>query len=167
MKKYAFISSILGLWFMTFVFLVIAASKRDDYKEELDGLKCNVIEYETTIDSLSKPVIRQQENINKFIKALAFVESSWNDSIVNPNTDAVGYLQITPIYVDQLNEWGYNYTYEDRFDRYKSIEMFKNTNKILNPEWDLHLALVIHNGRASYAYHQAVFDFYNKLIIDE
>jgi hypothetical protein len=109
------------------------------------------------------PVVKKQLSWNTFIMALAYVESKWNDTVVNPLSGATGFLQLTEVYVDQINIWGYNYSYEDRFNRGKSIEMFEITNKILNPQKDFHLALVIHNPKATIKYHNAVMQKYESL----
>ena len=56
---------------------------------------------------------------------LIFVESSGNDSAVSPDGQCVGCLQLKTIYVDDVNRiLGHTvYTYSDRLDRTKSIEM--------------------------------------------
>ncbi len=134
------------------------------YNDNISYLENVISNQKAVIDSLSVPIIKKEDNWNTFIKALIYIESKNNDNAVNEYTDAVGCLQITKIYVDQLQKWGYNYTYDDRYNRQKSIEMFNITNIILNPDKDLHFALVIHNGRASYNYHLAVFNKYNQLM---
>ena len=60
-----------------------------------------------------------------------YVESSYNDSAYNASEDAVGCLQIRQTMVDDINRIlkrkgsTKRYTYLDRWDRYKSIEMFE------------------------------------------
>jgi hypothetical protein len=129
------------------------------------NIKERLISKQKLIDSLSKPILQQEKEWDLFIKAIGFVESSWNDFAVNESSGASGYLQLTEIYVDQINFWGYNYSYEDRFNRNKSIEMFEITNKILNPERDFHLALVIHNPNGGLVYHNSVMEKYKELCI--
>ena len=62
--------------------------------------------------------------------ALIFIESSNNDSAYRASEDAVGCLQIRKCMVDDINrilkrQKSYTrFTYDDRWLRHKSIEMF-------------------------------------------
>lgn len=60
------------------------------------------------------------------IEAIAQVESERNPKAVSKNGCYVGYLQISKILVNECNDIaGYKkYTYDDRMDRQKSIDMF-------------------------------------------
>ena len=72
------------------------------------------------------------------LKAIAFVESSYNIRAFNNNDGGTGLLQITPIMVYDINRInrlkGVStvYTLEDRFDPYKSIEMYYIFNDYYN-----------------------------------
>lgn len=58
------------------------------------------------------------------IFALAVVESALNPLAIGDNGKAVGYLQITPAVVQDVNEfYKMNYTLEDRFDKEKSKQI--------------------------------------------
>ena len=60
-----------------------------------------------------------------------FVESSYDDSAYNANEDAVGCLQIRKCMVNDVNRIlrkqrsEIRYNYDDRWVRYKSVQMFK------------------------------------------
>ena len=70
-------------------------------------------------------------NEDQMLSALMYVESSNNDSAYNANEDAVGCLQIRKTMVNDVNrilrkrKSPVRFTYEDRWCRYKSINMFK------------------------------------------
>ena len=69
-------------------------------------------------------------NTVHLLSAIMFVESSYNDSAYRANEDAVGCLQIRKCIVDDINrilkrQKSYTrFTYDDRWLRHKSIEMF-------------------------------------------
>lgn len=83
----------------------------------------------------------------------------WQESKgINPNC-----LQITEIYVKELNNRGYTFVYNDVFDRVKSIEMFNAYNEIYNPDKDIIRAIELHNPTASGKYLRDVLLKYNTL----
>lgn len=100
-----------------------------------------------------------------FISALIEVESQGRDSVIGKNND-VGVLQITPIYIEEANRIlsERKYLPGDRFDRYKSIEIFEVINKHHNPERSFHKALKLHNPNAGNEYKEKVFMTYYKLL---
>ena len=72
------------------------------------------------------------------LKAIAFVESSYNTDAVNKDDGGTGLLQITPIMVYDINRINRlrgdstTYSLEDRLDPYKSIEMYYIFNDYYN-----------------------------------
>lgn len=100
-----------------------------------------------------------------FITALAWVESRWDDSAVGTKND-VGYLQITPILVEDANriEGFEMFTLEGRFDRNESIKLFNVIMDNYNPQHDMQLALKIWNPYSKVSYHRAVMNKYNELL---
>ena len=63
---------------------------------------------------------------DQFIFALAIVESSLNPLAIGDNGNAVGYLQITPAVVQDVNNfYGCTYTMDDRLDVAKSVAICK------------------------------------------
>ena len=108
--------------------------------------------------------VTQDEDWSTFIKALAWVESRWDDNAIN-SKQAVGYLQLTPILVKDVNRiiGTNNYTLENRNDRELSIEMFNIIMDNYNPQHDKHLAMKIWNPYAKLSYHRAVMNKYEEL----
>lgn len=109
---------------------------------------------------------KEQVNWEKLIEAIIWRESNGNNRAVNHKTNAVGCMQITPIYLKQCNKIaGYEkYKLSDRYSRSKSIEMFNLYQSHFNPEKDLHLAIKRHNPRANYSYHRDIEKKYKELI---
>ena len=93
---------------------------------------------------LNLHVIKANDEITyeRLINAIAHVESGHNEKAVSPNKKYVGYLQISKVTVDGCNNIvGYKkYTYNDRYDKEKSIEMFYLIQKHYNPNNDIVLA---------------------------
>ena len=99
----------------------------DSLYNQLDSLHkvIDTLQYENEIFDYN--TVSEQE----IISALMYVESSNNDSAYNASEDAVGCLQIRQTMVDDVNrilrkrKSPVRFTYEDRWCRYKSINMFK------------------------------------------
>lgn len=109
---------------------------------------------------------KQTVDWNKLIEAIIWRESRGNDNSVNHKSNAVGCLQITPIYLKQCNKIAGHEKYKlsDRYSRIKSIEMFNLYQSYFNPEKDLHLAIKLHNPSANYSYHRDIEKKYKELI---
>ena len=112
----------------------------------------------------------EKENVDwdKLIEAIIWRESGGDNKAVNRKTNAVGCLQITPIYLRQCNKIAGHKKYKpsDRYSRRKSIEMFNIYQKHFNPNKDLHLAIKLHNPRAGYTYHRDIEKKYKELLND-
>lgn len=82
------------------------------------------------------------------IEAIAQVESERNPNAVSKNGCYVGYLQISKILVNECNNIaGYKkYTYEDRRDRQKSIDMFIDYMEKHNPNGNMERAIRLWNS---------------------
>lgn len=82
------------------------------------------------------------------IDAIAQVESGRNPKVVSKNGTYVGYLQIAPILVRECNRIvGYNkYTYQDRYSKDKSIQMFIDFQEYHNPEGNVEKAIRLWNS---------------------
>lgn len=111
-------------------------------------------------------VEEQKVDWDKLIEAIIWRESRGNDNAINNKTNAAGCMQITPIYLKQCNNIvGHKkYKLSDRYNRRKSIEMFNIYQEHFNPNKDFHLAIKLHNPRASYGYHKDIENKYNELI---
>ncbi len=82
------------------------------------------------------------------IEAIAQVESERNPKAVSRNGCYVGYLQISKILVNECNAIaGFKkYTYEDRKDRQKSIDMFIDFMERHNPSGNMERAIRLWNS---------------------
>lgn len=82
------------------------------------------------------------------IHAIAKTESRLDSTIVSPCGSFVGYLQISKIMVRDCNQRaGYQkFTYDDRFSKEKSIDIFCDVQKHYNPERDKEKAIRLWNG---------------------
>lgn len=82
------------------------------------------------------------------IEAIAQVESERNPNAVSKNGCYVGYLQISKILVNECNNIaGYKkYTYADRKNRQKSIDMFIDFMERHNPNGSMERAIRLWNS---------------------
>ena len=85
--------------------------------------------------------------------ALIYTESEFNPLAVGKSGDW-GLLQITPIYVKEVNRilGEEKYSHEDAFNPEKSMAMFTIMQNHHNPENDIDRAIASHNPTASSAY---------------
>ena len=102
---------------------------------------------------LEKEIYRLPTTWELFVNALIFVESRGDENAVGSKND-VGVLQITPIYVEEVNRiLGKNvYNLEDRYSKEKSLEMFEIIQTYRNPQRDINKAIKLHNPRAGKQY---------------
>lgn len=101
----------------------------------------------------------QNENWEKFLKALILVESNDNPKAIGKTND-VGILQITPIYVKEANRLsGKNFTLDDRYSVEKSLEMFSIIQNHYNPDKDIYMAIKLHNPKAGDWYKNRILSF--------
>lgn len=92
----------------------------DSLHKEIDTLQWekSIFDYNVSYDT-------------EILSAIISVESSNDDNAYNSNEDAVGCLQIRRTMVDDINRIlrrkssPIRFTYQDRWDRYKSIKMFE------------------------------------------
>jgi hypothetical protein len=99
-----------------------------------------------------------------FVQALIHVESESNPNAVGKSDDC-GILQITPIYVKELNRIQSNttYTLQDRFDPKKSLEMFEAMQNYYNPKRDIEKAIKLHNPNAPASYQTKIKNRMNEI----
>ena len=110
-----------------------------------------------------------QDDWGTLIAAISQVESGNNPNSVNGRH--VGVLQISPITVDECNRIlkKKKYTYKDRYNREKSIEMFEIIQHFYNPTKNIDVAIRLWNGGPRYSvkgtarYHAKVKGVYEKL----
>ena len=96
----------------------------------------------------STPEVDLQKKWGTVIQAIAMVESECQPNRVSRNGLYVGYLQISEILVRECNRIvGYEkYTYADRYDKQKSIDMFIDFQERYNPEGNLEKAIRLWNS---------------------
>lgn len=98
------------------------------------------------------------------IEALIQVESEGDRFAVGKAND-VGVLQITPIYLKEVNRILQEdvYTLSERTDIDKSIEMFEIYQSHHNPSKNIEKAIMLHNPRAGKSYLNKVLSEFNKI----
>lgn len=100
-----------------------------------------------------KPLPAQNDGLTEWEVmelAMAYTESKFNPSAVGKDKD-YGILQITPIYVEEVNRLGGDYSHADAFDIDKSLEMFEILQAHHNPERDIKKGISLHNKSKYYA----------------
>lgn len=92
------------------------------------------------------------------LESLVLVESGGDPTARNTATDAVGILQIRPMYVNEVNRivGKQRYTLSDRYSVKKSIEMFQIIQEYYNPQHSVERAIQLHNPTATLNYHDKV-----------
>ena len=123
---------VISIVFLTSIFVITAMVS---YEEQIKDMQHDIEKYENAIDSLINEVDTLNYKLEIWdgipnmstINALIYVESSDNDLAYNESEDAVGCLQIRKTMVNDVNRILKNnfYSYEDRWDREKSIEMLR------------------------------------------
>ncbi len=108
-------------------------------------------------DIIKKEIPPQKTEWDILIEALIQVESEGNPFAVGRSND-VGVLQITPIYVREVNRIMKEdvYSLDQRTDIEKSIEMFEIYQAHHNPEKDILRAIHLHNPGAGSWYRNKV-----------
>ena len=139
MKTYSYNQIGMVLLLISFAMLAIAISYRYDkdtkqLKEEIEYKQFQIDSLCNEIDTLQWEKEIFDYNVSydtEILSAIISVESSNNDSAYRANEDAVGCLQIRKTMVDDINrilrrkKSPVRFTYQDRWNRYKSIKMFE------------------------------------------
>ena len=101
-----------------------------------------------TMTAQSKSQADLQKKWGAVIEAIAMVESECNPKRVSRNGLYVGYLQISEILVRECNRIaGYKkYTYADRYDKQKSINMFIDYQEFHNKTGNMEKAIRLWNS---------------------
>lgn len=105
---------------------------------------------------LNKEIVHKRNYWDPVITAIAKVESSLNTKAVSKSGKYVGYLQIgKPLVIDcnnYLKRIGSKkrFTFDDRFDKQKSIEMFIIYQMKYNKSNSVEKAIRIWNGGSGY-----------------
>lgn len=93
-------------------------------------------------------MIKDSSKLKELIAAIIWYESSNGTILTNPNEPSVGITQQHTCVVDDVNEYlGYKkYSYNDRLDPVKSIEIFILYQARYNPEFNIEKAARVWNG---------------------
>ena len=130
--------SIIAVVFLTSILVVTTMVS---YEKEIENLQYQILEKDIEIDSLCKEIDTLQWkneiwdfnirfNTTHLLSAIISVESRNNDSAHAVGEDAVGCLQIRKTMVDDVNrilkrqKSDLRFTYDDKWLRKKSIQMF-------------------------------------------
>jgi len=129
----------------------------DSLHKEIDTLQWekNIFDYNVSYDT-------------EILSAIILVESSNDDNAYNEYEDAVGCLQIRKTMVDDINRIlrrkssPIRFTYQDRWNRYKSIKMFEIYCKYYRLETYEQIARCW-NGGPKGLYNPATVKYWNKV----
>lgn len=116
-------------------------------------------------ESLIKPVDRKEYIEGVILRCFFDVESSFGTNIYNEEENAVGWLQIRPIMVKEVNQIiGYEkYKLSDRWDKEKSVEMFWVYQNQFNPKLDIEKAARLWNGGRSGMNKKSTIQYYYRV----
>lgn len=126
-------------------------------QEELDFPGDNtIVEVELTLDDHIMNIV--PEKLQEGCKAIILVESEGKADAVSPGGHYVGILQLGKIYVKECNriQDSITFTYADRYDIVKSLQMFTIYQNYHNPGHDLNRAIKLHNPTAGSEYRAKV-----------
>ena len=92
-------------------------------------------------------VPKYMDDWEMFTMALMTVESKLDSTAIS-SKGAKGYLQITPIYVEEVNRiHGTNFTMNDVLELETAYEIFDLMQQAHNQDYDIEKAIVLHNGK--------------------
>jgi hypothetical protein len=129
---------IVALIFLSSIYVITTMVH---YEKQIELLECEIENQENYIDSLIQCIdtlqweneiydYNKEHETTHLLSALMFVESGFDDSAYAKGEDAVGVLQIRKTMVDDVNrilkrqKKDHRFTYDDRWCRNKSIQMF-------------------------------------------
>ena len=126
-------------------------------QEELDFPGDNtIVEVELTLDDHIMSIVPKK--LQDGCKAIILVESEGRANAVSPGGHYIGILQLGKIYVRECNriQDSITFTYADRYDIVKSLQMFTIYQNYHNPGHDLDKAIKLHNPTAGPEYRAKV-----------
>lgn len=111
------------------------------------------VQNEERTDAIKQEIKKEPSEWDIFVEALIQVESEGKADAVGKTND-VGILQITPIYVKDVNRilGEERYTLAERADTEKSLEMFEILQSHYNPSKSIDKAIKLHNPGAGQSY---------------
>lgn len=126
-------------------------------QEELDFPGDNeIVEVELTLDDHIMNIVPKK--LQNGCKAIILVESEGKADAISPGGHYIGILQLGKIYVRECNriQDSVTFTYTDRYDIVKSLQMFTIYQNYHNPSHDLNKAIKLHNPTAGPEYRTKV-----------
>ena len=120
-----------------------------------------------TIEEVNVKVDKWEMMIYKIMKH----ETANFTDFIGDSGKAVGYMHMWKVYVDDVNNIldTAKYTYNDRMDSLKCIEMFNIYQDYWNPEHDIQTALRIHNSGPKGRFNQFAYlteDYINQINLE-
>tara|TARA_R110001592_G_scaffold225324_3_gene481176 strand:- start:2327 stop:2878 length:552 start_codon:yes stop_codon:yes gene_type:complete len=124
---------------INYIYIFKICNQNDELKSITIDYKNQIEDYYQKVDSLEKEIDTMvfHQEMSKFnitqedvLNAIMFIESANNDKAYVESEDAVGCLQIRKVMVDDVNrilkrqDSPIRFTYNDRWDRKKSISIF-------------------------------------------
>lgn len=122
-----------------------------------------------------KKAVRSDESDQVFnkialIRSIIEVESKNNKFAYNKAEDAVSFLQIRKVFVKDVNrilkyklKSDVRFTYKDRWDSVKSVNMFLIYHTYYTPDWNMEKVTRIHNGGPDGHLQASTLEYYNKV----
>ena len=111
-------------------------------------------------DSVVCEIIPREDSLTEwdmFTLALIGVESTF-DSTALSDKDARGFLQLTSVWVDEVNRLcATSYSYEDAWRTERAVELYELMQDHKNPGRDLETAIRLHNPRAGRWYARRIY----------
>jgi len=137
---------LVGLFIL--VFLLAAVASYVVFKSTETSERATEIQYIEKVDTLSEWQIFQM--------ALIEVESEYNSSVIS-HCNARGILQLTKVYIDEVNRLhDTDYTEHDAHNDTIALDCFRAFNNKRNPTFDIDTAIRLHNPNAGVWYRKRI-----------
>lgn len=157
MKKILFVSALIASILLPLSFAFASNDAKDASLSQSETIQVSdaaLIKTDTITEK--KDSVIPTHPLEPLLKAIISVESKGNPKAYNPNGDCVGLLQITKICVRECNnilkrkKSSKRFTYADRWDGEKSIEMFYILQEAHNPTYDIDKGIRLWNKSTKY-----------------
>lgn len=145
---------------MLLMLIIVSSCEINSYQpNDFNNEKADALKQE-----IKQEIKKEPSEWDVFVEALIFIESSGNPFAVGKTND-LGILQITPIYVEDVNRilGEEKFTLDCRVDIDKSLEMFEIYQSYYNPDKDINRAIKLHNPGAGSDYREKILSKINEL----
>ena len=118
------------------------------------------------VNSEEEPILTKDDTLKVMATAFAMQESKCTEKAVSSCGKYVGCLQISKIMTREANrlQKEKKYTYDDRYDKQLSLEIFSIIMKYHNEQLDINRAIDIWNRNCPDTYRDNVIENYNRLL---